>query len=86
LRRNAQRIWRRFPGCSISTSVSIYNTARRFDQAIDQISKALEIDPDDLANHRYLADAYAFAGRPEKAIEQCEKVIGLGRGVMSLQV
>ena len=64
----------------------IYYAARRFRQAIDQISKALEIDPDNLANHRYLADAYAFAGQPQKAIEQCEKVIGLGRGVMSLQL
>jgi len=64
----------------------IYYAARRFHQAIDQISRALEIDPDNLANHRYLADAYAFAGQPQKAIEQCEKVIGLGRGVMSLQL
>lgn len=63
-----------------------YYIARRFEEAIDQISKALEIDPDNPANHRYLADAYAYANQPKKAIEECGRVIGLGQGVMSLRL
>lgn len=28
-----------------------------------------------------MADVYAYAGQPEKAIEECEKVLALGRSV-----
>jgi tetratricopeptide (TPR) repeat protein len=48
--------------------------------------KTLELDPNNLANHRYLADAYAYASQPKKAIEECDRVIALARGVMSLQL
>jgi eukaryotic-like serine/threonine-protein kinase len=64
----------------------LYYIARRFDKAIDQILKALEIDPGNLANHRYLADAYAYVSQPKKAIEECKRIIALSRGMMSLQL
>jgi serine/threonine protein kinase/Tfp pilus assembly protein PilF len=62
----------------------MYYIARRFEEAIDQILKALEFDPNNVANHRYLADAYAYASQPKRALEECERVIALSRGVMSL--
>jgi tetratricopeptide (TPR) repeat protein len=64
----------------------IYYIARRFDEAIVQLRKALEIDPDNLANHRYLADAYAYVSQPKEAIEECERIIALSQGMMSLRL
>jgi serine/threonine protein kinase/Tfp pilus assembly protein PilF len=63
-----------------------YYIARRFEEAIVQISKALELDPNNLANYRYLADAYVYANKPKNAVEACQKIGALGRGVMALQL
>ncbi len=64
-----------------------------FDQAIEKIEKALELDPLSLPLISTLGDAYSFAGRFDEALAQFDKVIELeptfrrafeGRGMVYL--
>jgi tetratricopeptide (TPR) repeat protein len=55
-----------------------YHCARRFDSAIEQFRKILEVDPGNAGAHMLLAETYACAGHREKAIEECEQTLALG--------
>ena len=50
---------------------------RRYDQAIEQFKKTLEIDPSFPPTHQYLALAYGRNGKYEEAIIEMNKVIAL---------
>ncbi len=47
--------------------------AHRYDEAIEQLHRALEMDPDLGLTHRYLGWAYQAKGHPEKAIDELRK-------------
>jgi len=53
--------------------------ARRYDQAIEQLLKTIEMDPKFLRAHWWLAVAYEQVGRHEEAIAECEKALSLFR-------
>jgi len=59
----------------------VYYCARRFDSAIEQLQKTLETDPGNAYGHVVLADAYAYADQPERAVEECERALALGQMV-----
>jgi tetratricopeptide (TPR) repeat protein len=52
-----------------------YYAARRFDAAIEYMRKGIETNPDNSRMRLTLADVYAYAGQPEKAIEECERAL-----------
>jgi serine/threonine protein kinase/Flp pilus assembly protein TadD len=58
-----------------------YYCAGRFDNAIEQFLKMLEVQPVHAALHVLLADAYACTGQREKAINECEQGLAAGHGV-----
>ncbi len=51
----------------------IYYFARRFDSAIEQFRKVLEVEPRRIPAHNLIASAYACLGQREKALEECER-------------
>ena len=53
---------------------------RRYDQAIEQLRKTLEMDPSFLRAHWYLAAAYEQVGRHEEAIAECQKALSVSGG------
>jgi serine/threonine protein kinase/tetratricopeptide (TPR) repeat protein len=57
----------------------VYYCARQFDRAIEQFRRALEIDSSNAFGHVVMADAYAYFNEPEKAVEECEVAMALGR-------
>jgi serine/threonine protein kinase/predicted Zn-dependent protease len=59
-----------------------YLFAGRFDDAIEQFRKVLEVEPGHVPGHILLAQAYACADQREKAIEQCERALGLSQSVI----
>jgi tetratricopeptide (TPR) repeat protein len=62
--------------------------AKRFDQAIEVLRRAVDIDPGSPLNHAVLAQSYAAAGRHKNSIEECELALALNRraNVLLLQV
>jgi tetratricopeptide (TPR) repeat protein len=58
-----------------------YYCAGRFDNAIEQFLKMLEVQPVHAALHVLLADAYACTGQREKAINECEQGLAAGHWV-----
>jgi adenylate cyclase len=53
--------------------------ARRYDEAIDQYLKSLNVDANFAIAHKGLAEAYAQIGRHEEAISEIEKAIALSQ-------
>jgi Tol biopolymer transport system component/serine/threonine protein kinase/tetratricopeptide (TPR) repeat protein len=47
----------------------------RFDEALAEINRALELDPSSLIINTALGDIYFLAGKNDQAIEQCRKTI-----------
>ncbi|HEX3100560.1 MAG TPA: tetratricopeptide repeat protein [Pyrinomonadaceae bacterium] len=47
--------------------------SRQYDQAIDYLNKLVEIDPNYVRTHGYLADVYQTMGRYEDALNELEK-------------
>jgi serine/threonine protein kinase/Flp pilus assembly protein TadD len=58
----------------------VYYLARRFADALEQLRRGLEMQPDNALAHGLMADVYAYGGQPTKAVEECEKALALGRG------
>jgi tetratricopeptide (TPR) repeat protein len=56
---------------------SKYYWARRYDEAIEQYNKTLELDPKYPAVHDYLADAYAGKGAYKEAVTAEQKSLSL---------
>jgi Flp pilus assembly protein TadD len=54
--------------------------ARRYDQAIEQLGKTLEMDPNFARAHWILALAYEQVGRSEEAVLECKKAVDLSGG------
>jgi tetratricopeptide (TPR) repeat protein len=50
----------------------------RFDEAIDEVNLALELDPVSLIINSYLSMLYLYKGEPEKALQQVNKTIEMG--------
>jgi serine/threonine-protein kinase len=50
------------------------------DRALEQIQKALELDPNFSSNHILLVHVYAWKGMYEESLATCEKVASLYRG------
>ena len=59
---------------------------RRFDAAVEQFLKALEMDPSSAPLHWYLVSAYAARGRFEDAFAEQQKWIDLSGGSAALKV
>ena len=55
----------------------IFLDSREYGQAIEQLKKTLEIDPNFPLTHRYLALAYGENGRYEEAVTELNKTIAL---------
>jgi serine/threonine protein kinase/tetratricopeptide (TPR) repeat protein len=53
---------------------------RAYDRALEQLQKALELDPNFVWAHVYLAQVYAWKGRYEESLAACEKVASLFGG------
>jgi Flp pilus assembly protein TadD len=47
--------------------------SRQYDRAIDQLLKAMEIDPNFAEAHRLLGETYVQLGRTEKAASEFKK-------------
>ena len=62
-----------------------YYRAEKFDTAIEQYRKVLEVEPGNPAAQNALADSYACAGQREKAIEECERALGLSQNAFVRQ-
>ncbi len=58
--------------------------ARRYDEAIDQLQKSLEMDPGLGLAHMYLGWAYEAKGNPEKAIDEFRKATSSDGGTLEL--
>ncbi len=54
--------------------------ARRYDRAIEQLRRTLEMDPNFSRAHWYLAMAYEQVGRHEEAIAESQKAVSLSGG------
>jgi len=64
-----------------------YYCSRRFDSAIEQFRKLLEVRSDNLLVHILVTDAYACAGQREKCLAACEQALGLsGSAIVRLNV
>ncbi len=63
-----------------------YFCARQFDRAIEQLRKALEVEPGHVWCHLLLAEAYACAGQREKALKECEEALAVGHGAAFARV
>ena len=50
---------------------------RDYDRALEQLQKALELDPNFAFSYVFLAKAYAWKGRFEEGLAACEKVASL---------
>jgi serine/threonine-protein kinase len=60
----------------ISTDIGkLFFLARKPDQAVEQLHKTLELDPDNPLAHSFLALAYNQKGLHEKAIAELEKIV-----------
>ncbi len=59
-----------------------YYCARRFDSAIEQFRQVLEIEPRHIPAHNLIADSYAWTGQQEKALEECERALGLSQSAL----
>ena len=57
-----------------------YHAVRRFESAIEEFRKLLEVDPDNALAHAALALVYLHAGQRQKATEECEQALALARG------
>ena len=71
------------PGLFLGRSLVLgttYYCARRFESAIDQFCKVLELEPGNVVARILIADAYACAGQHGKAMEECEQVLAVGQG------
>src|SRR5262249_39986418 len=53
---------------------------RAYDRALQQLQKALELDPNFIWAHVYLAQVFAWKGRYEDSLAACEKVVSLLAG------
>ena len=53
---------------------------RAYNHASEQLQKALELDPNFVWAHVYLAQVYAWKGRYEESLAECEKVLHLFAG------
>ena len=49
--------------------------ARRYDQAAEQLRKTLEMDPNFVRAHLWLAWVYAKVGKPDEAVTECKKAM-----------
>jgi serine/threonine-protein kinase len=59
---------------------------RRYDQAVEQLKKTLELDPNFIEVHHWLAMTYMQQGRYKEAIAECQEVWRLGQDTRSLAV
>src|SRR6185369_9393156 len=50
----------------------ILNFARRYEEAITQLEKTVQMDPGFARTHLILAEAYAFSGRYDRALAEVE--------------
>jgi TolB-like protein len=53
---------------------------RAYDRALEQLEKALEVDPDFVWAHIFLAEVFAWKARYEESLAACEKVESLFGG------
>jgi tetratricopeptide (TPR) repeat protein len=53
----------------------IYSQAGRYEQAIDDFTKAIELDPDDVEPYYLRSKVYPYVGLWDKSIEDCSTVI-----------
>ena len=60
---------------SLNSSMFLYN--RRYEQAIEEANRAIELNPSSADGYLALADALAFDGQPLQAIETADKAIRL---------
>ncbi len=51
----------------------VYFNARRYDEAIRQLRKTVEIDPSFFVTHHYLGSAYAMKGEYSEALAEYQK-------------
>jgi TolB-like protein len=63
-----------------------YMHAGRYQDAIDELTRVLTMDPGFVPAHRYLSEAYALAGKPERAREEKDKYIKLSGDAGAFQV
>ena len=79
----------------LSTSLSFYvgqglYYIREHDRAVEQLQKALELDPDFVWAHIFLAEVFGWKARYDESLAACEKVASLfggnpySRGLRSL--
>ena len=64
----------------------IFYMMRRYDQAVEQLKKTLELDPNFIEAHHWLAMVYMQQGRYKEALAECEQVWRLGQDTRSLAV
>ncbi len=61
-----------------------YFAARRYDESIREFAKSLEINPNDVSTHVFLAYTYALKRMDKEAISHCEKAKALQPGAYAL--
>ncbi|MGH9814448.1 MAG: TPR end-of-group domain-containing protein [Candidatus Acidiferrales bacterium] len=67
---------------SIMTSESagaVWVNARKYDRALEQGRRILELDANDPRGFEYLANGYAFSGNLEKALEEAGKAVAASK-------
>ena len=58
----------------------LFFAARRYDQAVEQLEKALEVDASLAQAHSMLGLTYAYLSKPEPAISHARKAVELSKG------
>ena len=64
---------------------TLYVFARRYDLAISQLRKTVELDPHFALGYFWLAIAYEQSQMPSEAVEACERAVALFRGPEMMQ-
>jgi tetratricopeptide (TPR) repeat protein len=80
--RKAQQLEPLSPG-RVNSVALMYITLGRYDQAIEQAKKALEIDPDYDDAHLAIGNALLFEGKPAKAVVEFSRAAKMGNRMRS---
>jgi tetratricopeptide (TPR) repeat protein len=66
-------------GRSVLRLADIYLAQRRYDQAMAQVEKYIEVNPEDtLMRYSYLADVYSLQGRYDRAATEVQRILARG--------
>jgi adenylate cyclase len=63
------------------TPALVFYLSRQYDRAVEVLQKIIDLEPNFLAAHSVLGNAYAQAGMFEHAMAEYQKVLGLSKGV-----